>query len=68
MIVIMLKSVSESKSEVSSEESTLVPLVAIGMIVDVFPDSVPPNALTFFYFIAEAKDFHTVIIEGIWFC
>ena len=64
----MLKSVRERKSEVGSEESTLVPLIGIRMIINISSNPMPPNAFIFLNFIWKTEDFHSVIIKRVWFC
>jgi hypothetical protein len=63
LIIIVLKSVSKGKSEVGSEESTLVPLIGIGVIIDTLSNPMPSNSFIFLNFIAKTQDFHSVIIK-----
>ena len=65
LVIVVLESVSESECVVSSEESTLIPLISIRMIVDRLSNPMPPDTLFIFHFIAEFKNFHSVIIKGI---
>ena len=51
LIVIVLKSVRERKSEVGSEESTLVPFIGIRMIINISSNPMPPNTFIFLNFI-----------------
>ena len=67
LIVIVLKSVRERKSEVGSEESTLVPFIGIRMIINISSNPMPPNTFIFLYFIWKTQDFHSVIIQRVWF-
>jgi hypothetical protein len=63
LIVIMLKSVSERKSEVGSEESTLVSFIGIWMVINISSNPMPSNAFIFLDFIRKTQDFHSVIIK-----
>lgn len=49
----MLESVGESEGEVGSEESALISLISISMIIDSFSDPMPSNTLLFLYFVAK---------------
>ena len=68
LIIIVLKGVGESEGKIGSEESTLVPLVSICVIIDVLADPMPTNSLMLLYFVAKTKNFHSVIVKRIWFC
>jgi hypothetical protein len=67
LIIIILKSVSEGKCEVGSEESTLVPFIGVRVIIDTLSNPMPSNSFIFFNFIAKTQDFHSVIIKRVWF-
>ena len=66
LIVIMFKSVRERKSEIGSEESTLISLIRIGMIINISSNPMPSNTFIFLNFIWKAQDFHSVIVKRVW--
>jgi hypothetical protein len=53
LVIVMLESVGESEGEVGSEESALISLISISMIIDSFSDPMPSNTLLFLYFVAK---------------
>jgi hypothetical protein len=63
LVVIMFESVRESKGEVASAESALIPLVVIGVVIDGLSDPVPADAFALFYLVAETQDFHSVVVQ-----
>lgn len=65
LVIVMLESVGESEGEVGSEESALISLISISMIIDSFSDPMPSNTLLFLYFVAKTKDFHSIIVQGV---
>ena len=67
LIVVILKRVSEREGVIATEESAHIPLVIIGVVVDLFANPVPPSAFLLLLLVGEAQDFHAVIVEGVWF-
>lgn len=67
MVVIVFEGVRESEGVVVPLEAKVVTLIVVHVIIDVFADTVPANAILLLDFLREGKDLHSVVVERIWF-
>jgi hypothetical protein len=66
LVISVQKCLSESKGVVVSTKSIIFSLIRILKVVDFFACSMPPYTFILLYLIRKTKDFHPVVVQGVW--
>lgn len=69
LVVFMLECSCEGKSVVQPLVETIIfSFEYVLVVINVFSNSVPSYTIILFYFVREAQNFHTIIVQRVWFC